>query len=233
MDGDLLPSACFTYTKSFVAFERHRTPVQNEQKHYGWENAQRTCAHEYLLPAILQSLPLGKGLRILDLGCGNGFVAGHLANLGHHVVGVDASGDGIEIARAKYLNAKFHVASLYDDALKAAVGYEYQVVISSEVIEHLYWPKVLLRRAHDALAVGGRLIVTTPYHGYLKNLALSLVGGWDKHFDVAWDGGHIKFFSNATLSSLMAEAGFVRLGFRGAGRFPGLWKSMIMQGEKG
>jgi 2-polyprenyl-3-methyl-5-hydroxy-6-metoxy-1,4-benzoquinol methylase len=185
------------------------------------------------LPAILQSLPLGKGLRILDLGCGNGFVAGHLANLGHHVVGVDASGDGIEIARAKYLNAKFHVASLYDDALKAAVGYEYQVVISSEVIEHLYWPKVLLRRAHDALAVGGRLIVTTPYHGYLKNLALSLVGGWDKHFDVAWDGGHIKFFSNATLSSLMAEAGFVRLGFRGAGRFPGLWKSMIMQGEKG
>ena len=207
--------------------------MRNEQREYGWTSAHETCAHAYLLPAITRALPGNGPLRVLDLGCGNGFTAGYLARLGHQVVGVDAAPDGIELARAAHPKVRFHVASLYDDGLLGTVGNGYEVVIASEVIEHLYWPRILLRRAHDALARGGRAVITTPYHGYLKNLALSLLGAWDGHFHAGWDGGHIKFFSRATLSALMQEAGFDRLAFCGAGRLPGLWKSMVISGDKG
>jgi len=177
-------------------------------------------------------MPRGAGLRVLDMGCGNGHVAGRLAQLGHNVVGIDASPDGIRLARAHHPRAAFHLCSVYDDSFENVVGHAYDVAIAAEVIEHLYWPRVLLRRAYQALAPGGRFIVTTPYHGYLKNLALSIANGWDKHFHAGWDGGHIKFFSRKTLGRFMSEAGFIGLDFRGAGRAPGFWKSMVMAGDK-
>jgi 2-polyprenyl-6-hydroxyphenyl methylase/3-demethylubiquinone-9 3-methyltransferase len=80
---------------------------------------------------------------------------------------------------------------------------------------------------HRHLKPGGVIILTTPYHGYLKNLALSLLNAWDKHFTVDWEGGHIKFFSPKTLSAMLKEAGFGEIEFRGAGRLPYLWKTGV------
>lgn len=76
------------------------------------------------------------------------------------------------------------------------------------------------------------MIVSTPYHGYLKNLALSLINGWDAHFGVHWDGGHIKFFSKKSLAAMATNAGFVKLKVFPVGRVAGLWKVMIMVGQK-
>ena len=85
---------------------------------------------------------------------------------------------------------------------------------------------------HGALKPGGRFVCSTPYHGYLKNLSIALAGKWDTHADPLWDGGHIKLWSRPTLSRIMTEAGLVNLRFRGAGRWPSMWKSMVMSGEK-
>ena len=78
---------------------------------------------------------------------------------------------------------------------------------------------------------GGEMIISTPYHGYLKNLLISLLNGWDKHFTVLLDGGHIKFWSKKTLSQLLNEFGFSIIDFKGAGRFPYLWKSMFIKAK--
>jgi SAM-dependent methyltransferase len=67
------------------------------------------------------------------------------------------------------------------------------VVVSSKVIEHLFRPQLFLRNAVLILRPGGSVILTTPYHGYLKNVALSLFDKWDKHFSVDHEGGHINF----------------------------------------
>jgi len=202
---------------------------------YGWKHAEKHSSHDYLLPAVVGEVKRvsgGRPLRVLDLGCGSGYISAELARLGHTVVGIDSSADGIELAREAYEadlpNLRFHVFSVYDSGLEALLDGPVDCVVSLEVVEHLYLPRPLFTQSHAALRPGGHLIVTTPYHGYFKNLAISLVNGWDRHFAPDWDGGHVKFFSPRTLGRLAAEAGFTGMRFRGVGRFPGLWKSMMM-----
>lgn len=73
--------------------------------------------------------------------------------------------------------------------------------------------------------------MSTPYHGYLKNLALSLTDRWDTHLSPFPDDGRIKFWSRKTLSQLLCEEGFEFRRFVGAG-FPFFWKSMILVVQK-
>src|SRR5437870_2659933 len=202
---------------------------------YAWNDGLPTCAHEYLLPAvqdIVQTLYKSECVKILDIECGNGHVASTMAKSGYSVIGVDASRSGIEIARSAHPNVQFKVCSVYDDELIDAVGDQVECVISLEVVEHLFYPRKLFEQNYRLLKSNGYLIISTPFHGYLKNLALSLVNGWDSHFSVGWDGGHIKFFSKSTLAQMARDAGFKSPRFRGAGRFPGLWKSLIMVVQK-
>ena len=106
------------------------------------------------------------------------------------------------------------------------------VVISTEVIEHVYDPRGFLRTAHGLLKPGGILVLTTPYHGYLKNVILAVTGKLDEHFTVLWDHGHIKFWSRKTLTKALRETGFGEIEFVGSGRMPYLWKSMVLRARK-
>lgn len=206
----------------------HQKPEAGIQR-YGWESCQATPAHECLLPAILKLLPKGRTLSILDAGCGNGFVAGKLAELGHHVVGVDLAKDGIAIARNTYPHLRFEVHSVYDDLRDIVTNID--LVISSEVIEHLFSPAAFLSNVHNIIRPGGYILLTTPYHGYLKNLLISIFGMWDKHHTVDWEGGHIKFFSEDSLSRMLRSTGFVDITFHNAGRVPLIWKSMVCRAK--
>lgn len=169
--------------------------------------------------------------RVCDLGCGNGFMAGRLAELGYDVTGVDASESGITIARTNFQNAKFVNASI-DGALGQLLPEGFDLVVSSDVIEHLYRPADLIEAASSLLKPNGHLVIGTPYHGYLKNLVLSLAGRMDSHFSVLHDGGHIKFFSVPTLSELLRSHQFTSLNFAFYGRAPWLWMNMICHARK-
>lgn len=150
----------------------------------------------------------------------------------HTVTGIDVSITGIATARASFPNVAYHLGSVYDDDLVSKVSGPVDCIVSLEVVEHLFFPKKLFEQSHKLLADGGSLIVSTPYHGYLKNLALSLTNGWDAHFGVHWDGGHIKFFSKRSLAAMAASAGFVDLRFCPVGRVAGLWKAIVMVARK-
>ena len=101
------------------------------------------------------------------------------------------------------------------------------MVVSLEVVEHLYDPRAFARTLFNLVEPSGTAIVSTPYHGYWKNLAMALTGRLDHHFTALWDHGHIKFWSRATLRQLLQEAGFHSITFRRVGRVPALAKSMI------
>ena len=209
--------------------------MKPEQRQFGWKDSEPTCAHEYILPAVLKHIQVlyhDKPVQILDVGCGNGYAASQLAQRGHSVTAIDVSTDGIEIARSAYPGLRFEVCSLYEDDLEKVVTQPVDCVIALEVVEHLFYPRKLFEQGSRVLKKGGYLIVSTPYHGYLKNLAISVVNGWDKHFGVDQDGGHIKFFSKRTLAQMACNAGFTNPQFYGVGRVPLLWKSTIMIAKK-
>lgn len=196
---------------------------------YEYRVAGPTWSNHYLWPvlekevAALSIAPTGR--RAFDLGCGNGATAGFLADRGFEVTGIDTSESGIEVARKSYPNCHFEVGSAYDD-LAAKFG-RYPLIVSLEVVEHLFDPRRYARNLHNLLEPGGTAIVSTPYHGYLKNVALAVTGKLEGHFTVLWDGGHIKFFSIDTLGRLLGEAGFREQRFIRVGRVPPLAKSMI------
>jgi 2-polyprenyl-3-methyl-5-hydroxy-6-metoxy-1,4-benzoquinol methylase len=171
---------------------------------------------------------------ILDIGCGNGSLALALHKLGYTVYGIDASAQGIALANSA-LSGHFFVQDIHAKSLPEALQDKpFDTVISTEVIEHLYAPRDFLDLCKISLnRVSGRkfLLLSTPYHGYWKNLVLALSGNMDKHFTALWDGGHIKFWSRKTLSKLLREKGFAVTDFRGAGRLPFLWKSMLLKAE--
>ena len=165
---------------------------------------------------------------ICDLGCGNGHISGRLAALGYNVTGVDASASGIQVAQRVYPRVEFVHALINRDL---SLG-KFDLVVSSDVIEHLYRPSDLLEAAVTQLKPGGQILLGTPYHGYLKNLVLAATGKMDAHFSALHDGGHIKFFSVNTLSTLMRAHGFDDLSFTFYGRAPWLWKNMICHARK-
>lgn len=204
--------------------------MSESYRDYGYESGDLGLAHAYLMPQLRGMLGSPRGA-ILDLGCGNGAVARALIALGYDVYGVDASESGVAIANAT-APGRFFVLDVSAGRLPIGLtGKRFDLVISTEVIEHLYDPHGFVAFARTILANGGEFIVSTPYHGYLKNLALAITGKLDSHFGALWVGGHIKFFSRNTLEQMLREQGFEVTGFAGAGRLPYLWKSMLVKAK--
>src|SRR5919205_3221947 len=200
------------------------TPTYTEFEWHA-ERAGNGDSGEKLTRVFVEPVQKLDGVRsICDLGCGNGHITGRLAALGYQVTGVDASESGIKIARRMYSGVEF-VEAMIDRDLKNLGNFD--LVISSDVIEHLYRPSDLLEAATSLLSPRGQILLGTPYHGYLKNLVLAATGRMDAHFSALHNGGHIKFFSVRTLSKLMLAHGVTDLSFTFYGRAPWLWKNMI------
>lgn len=194
---------------------------------YGWSDASPPCSVAYVLPLVLKYLGQPPA-RVLDVGCGNGVITKEIAAAGFDVVGMDADEKGIAIARAAWPEVTFAVR----DVAELSDVEQFDVIVSTEVIEHVVDPLFFARQCHRALRSTGRLILSTPYHGYAKNLLISLTNGWDRHLDPLTVGGHIKLWSRATLRKLLTEAGFEDVRFHGAGRAPFLWKSDVAVARK-
>lgn len=184
-------------------------------------------ANAYLWPKLKEIIAARTWAdrRAFDLGCGNGATCAMLAELGFTVTGVDTSQSGIAEARKHAPKVTAHIGNVYDD-LAAQYG-TFPLVVSLEVIEHCYDPRAFARTFLSLLAPGGIGVLSTPYHGYLKNVAIALTNRSDAHFSPLWVGGHIKFFSERSLGQLLAESGAGPVKFLRAGRLPFLAKSMI------
>lgn len=183
--------------------------------------------HEVFAPAVLRELEKLRPQRVLDLGCGSGSLTAAIRDAGFAVEGMDPSAAGLELATKTFPAIRFTQGSIDDDPplewLQA-----FDAVVSTEVVEHLYNPRALPLFIKKVMKPGGAALITTPYHGYWKNLALSLANKWDAHHSVFWEHGHIKFFSRKTLAELFEREGFQTVSFQGLGRFPCLWKTMLM-----
>jgi 2-polyprenyl-3-methyl-5-hydroxy-6-metoxy-1,4-benzoquinol methylase len=198
---------------------------------YGYVNDELDHTYSYLWKPLTKLLAPFKQSFILDVGCGNGSIANELIKYGFKVYGTDGSVKGIKIANKKNPD-HFAVQDFTTDNLPPSLNnIPFEVLISIEVIEHLYNPGKFIDFCVSTLKKADKskyLIISTPYHGYLKNLFLAITGKWDSHLGPLWDGGHIKFWSKKTLSNLLIQKGFEIIDFKGCGRFPYIWKSMLI-----
>lgn len=197
---------------------------------YGWTSGESEQSHSYLLPASIRLLEKYSVTSILDIGTGNGATIPLWLSQGLKVAAMEPDHDGfLYSSRHKEADVrKFGVG----EPLPLEWQNAFDATVSLEVVEHLFDPVQLVNTATQALKKEGIVIVSTPYHGYLKNLALAIFDKWDFHHHPTRNGGHIKFWSKRTLSDLFVEQGFIRLSFHGVGRIPLLWKSMIMVFKK-
>ncbi len=107
----------------------------------------------------------GKSLTLLDFGCGQGLLLKLLENYNYNLYGYDFSNELIELAIKNTTNAK-----IYN---KLPENKKYDVIVLSEVLEHLQDPLSVLKDLKDKLNKGGFLILTVP-NGDRFNLGLYL-----------------------------------------------------------
>lgn len=104
----------------------------------------------------------GAPLRILDIGCGSGHaVTRFLGKQGDEVFGIDMFPPNIDYAMAHFKNDGLRFAHTDVNSLSVD-GRRFDIVVMSDVLEHLDNPGAVLETTAKLLPHGGRLIVTVP-----------------------------------------------------------------------
>ena len=117
------------------------------------------------------------GLSLLDVGCGGGLLSEPMRRLGFAVTGVDASARNVAVASAHAAEQGLEIAyrNATVEALLAAGGQGFDVVLNMEVVEHVAEPGPFLRDAARLLKPGGLMVVAT-LNRTLKALAFAKIG---------------------------------------------------------
>jgi SAM-dependent methyltransferase len=153
---------------------------------------------------------------IVDLGCGDGSVlaaaAGH--NPAHRFAGIDWSGDALRRAQALGLTV---VRGSVSPGLPVADGAA-DVVIMSELIEHLVDPDGAVAEVRRVLRPGGSLLLSTPNLAAWYNRGLLAVGIQPVFSEVSLHGvfgrpgrvvaGHLRLFTRRALTEFLTASGF-------------------------
>jgi len=138
--------------------------------------------------------------RLLDVGCGAGTFLRAAARAGWEAVGVEVSATAAEHNRA----AGFEVFNGFLEDARYPEGH-FDVVVASEVLEHVPDPGEMLREILRVLRPGGLLWATTPNGRGLSARALGL--GWS----AVCPPEHLHLFSRRAAARLLSETGFGRV----------------------
>lgn len=103
----------------------------------------------------------GEKLSILDFGCGDGRFTKLLSQYGK-VTGVDISEKAVIKAQKKFPEYEFYIADLSSRELTKQIVEKFDVIVSTEVIEHIYDQKSFLENVKKLLSSRGVFILTTP-----------------------------------------------------------------------
>jgi SAM-dependent methyltransferase len=143
---------------------------------------------------VLETLP-ASGRRVLEVGSGLGYLTYALRKRGYDAVGLDLSSSAVAGAVERF-GPWFECTTLEERARRSAERFD--VIVMTELIEHVTDPLAVLRDARALLAPGGRIVVTTPNRSAYPDAAV-----WrTEHPPV-----HLVWFSRAGLERLATRAG--------------------------
>ncbi len=162
-----------------------------------------------IISQIIKARINGGNHLIVDVGCGTGELLSHLAEQlsPQNLLGLDISKAGILIAQDNYPNLNFALIKVENDGFAStAIKAGADIIVCSEVLEHLEEPKKILKFISNNLLAEGVLIVTVP-------------AGPMSFFERFI--GHHKHYTKDSITQLLETAGFNRIEVQRAG-FPGI-----------
>jgi 2-polyprenyl-3-methyl-5-hydroxy-6-metoxy-1,4-benzoquinol methylase len=140
--------------------------------------------------------PLSPGMRVLDVGAGNGAAVRALRAAGVDAHGIEPEERAVAAAQAAGVRT-VSVGTLEANPLE---GERWDVVRMNQVLEHVPDPVDALRRVRELLAPGGRAVIGVPNFGSLGR----------RVFGASWDGlelpRHLHHFTRFSLGLALAEA---------------------------
>ncbi len=151
------------------------------------------------------------GARILDIGCGQGYVAEHLAEKAAHVTGVD------QYIREKSDNPKIEFKRWDMDGGEFPVSVsDFDQIFMLDVIEHLKDPEVFMEKLRSAAAnKRPEIVLTTANIGFAITRFMLLLGNFNYGRKGILDRTHTRLFTFASLRELFDQTGYKVLEVRG------------------
>lgn len=146
---------------------------------------------------------MGKAGKILDVGCGNGEFIQAAQQEGHECVGIDVSKAAVELCTRKGFDA------VEGDFLSHSFAKKFDLITLWDVMEHLRHPRRFAERAASLISTTGSLVLKIPSPGTLNFQLLRAFparGG-----TLLGAPGHVQYFTEGSLSELLALAGFKHL----------------------
>lgn len=178
-----------------------------------WEKEDH-CDFGYKWPAVRKFIPTRRNIKILDYGCGKGIFIPEILKLNRaaEIVGADVSKSILNAARKKFKGQKFF---LVEDGKKLPFeDKQFDFILCLDVIEHVYDTELLFSELDRVLKDGGRILISTPYHGLFKNLIISLF-----FFELIFDpySSHIRFFTKKSLLRCLSAINLepIKMGYYG------------------
>lgn len=144
------------------------------------------------------------GVEVLDVGCGTGSVT-LIANRDrcNRVVAIEPDADRAAVARARGIDVH---SGVLDDAFLVAQPL-FDVVMSSDVLEHVPSPAALLHLMRRAVKPGGLILVSVPNIAHWSVRLRLLTGRFDYEPSGIMDATHLRWFTEKTIRGLLDEAG--------------------------
>lgn len=127
----------------------------------------------YAVSEAIHGYSASKGLKVLDVGCGNGYVLYQYARHGAEVTGVDLTRTAVDLSRKR-----FALGALPGDFVEVDGNrlpfpdQHFDIVCSMGVLHHIADPRPMVDEIFRVLKPGGRLIVMLYYRYSWKNLIL-------------------------------------------------------------
>jgi ubiquinone/menaquinone biosynthesis C-methylase UbiE len=149
---------------------------------------------------------IGRGNRILDIGCGSGRTGQEMKKNGNYVVGLDISDEQIEIARQSLDEA--YQADLTQVNDLPFSNKKFDVIVFGDILEHLVDPGGILKFYRRFLEKNGKAIISIPnIANYF--MRLKLLFGKFEYSDVGFlDKTHLRFFTLKTSREMIQSSGY-------------------------
>jgi len=103
-------------------------------------------------------------LKVLEIGCGYGYLTYSINKMGHETLGIDISKKAIDFAKSNF-GVYYKTTSIE----KFKTNQKYDLIIATELIEHLENPTKFIKNVSKKLKNNGKIIITTPNKDYYPN----------------------------------------------------------------